>query len=196
MSKFAGTDFTRLVWYLAGECPTDSAQAVLFIISVTQADAVTHTKSFSNDSPEVCGARSAAQPTQRSFPAGPGRQLQCWKSLELGLGQGKVSGQGRKGHPPIFMAAGSATSCKAELWALHMQRPDLYPAILIRTLPGCHITSKHVILQYTILLLNQDNASINNNIIITCSTVNKFCRVPEHHISVTDSNISSSLFFI
>lgn len=77
-----------------------------------------------------------------------------------------------------------------------MQRPDLYPTILIGTLPECHITSKHAIVQYMILLLNQDNASIKNNIRITCSTMNKFCRVPEHHMSITDSSISSFLFLV
>lgn len=95
----------------------------------------THLKTFSNNSPEVCGARSAALPRlchlqlnweqlhtppmqSRRFPAGPGRQLWCRKSIRPGPGQGKVSGQRKKGHPPILMATGSATSCKNELWEL------------------------------------------------------------------------------
>lgn len=77
-----------------------------------------------------------------------------------------------------------------------MQRPDLYPTILIGALPGCHITCERVIVQCIILLLNQDNASIKNNIIITCSTMNKFCRAPEHRISITDSSISSFFFLV
>lgn len=168
----------------------------------------THIETFSNDSPEVCGARSAAlprlchfqlnweqlhtQPTHsRGFPAGPGRWLQHWKSLRPGLGQGKVSGQGGRGHPAILRAAGSATSCKAELESSAYATPRPLSYILIGTSPACRIASKHVILQYMILLLNQDNTTIKNNIIITCSTMNKFCRKPEHCISITDSSIST-----
>lgn len=105
-----------------------------------------------------------------------------------------MSGQGGRGHPPILMAAGSATPCKAELESSAYATPRPLSYILIGTSPGCRITSKHVILQYIILLLNQDNTTIKNNIIITCSTMNKFCREPEHRISITDSSISSFSF--
>lgn len=168
----------------------------------------THFKTFSNNSPEVCGARSAAlpclchfqlnweqlhtQPTQsRRFPAGPGGGCSAGKVSALGRDRERwVGREERATHPPWGL---QDQPLPARISAYATPRPLSY--ILTGTLPGCPITSKHVILQYLILLLNQDNASIKN-IIIPCSTMNKFCRAPEHHISITDSSISSFLVLV
>lgn len=135
----------------------------------------THTKTFSNNSPEVCGARSAALPrlchfqlnweqlhTQprhsRRSGAGPGRP-RGWNSPRLGPGQGKVSGREQRATHPSWGPQHQPLPARlsSELCLCHAQTfiPNPY-----QTLPGRHIISKYVILQSIILLLNQDNASI------------------------------------
>lgn len=159
-----------------------------------------HIKTFSNHSPEVCGARSAALPrlchfqlnweqlhTQplhsRRSGAGPGRP-QCWNSPRLGPGQGKVSGREERATHPSWQPQDLPLPARlsSQSSACATPRPLSYNPY--QTLPGRRIISEYVILQSMILLLNQDNASIKNNIVITCSTMNKFCRAPEH-ISIT-----------
>lgn len=210
--KVCGDRFYPAALVLSMGMPRWQPQAVLFIIFITQADAVTHTQKrlatiplrFVGRGAQHSHACATSSWTENSSTPGPRRAGASSRAREAAAvleqpqtwaGTGKGERAGKKG-PPSH-PDGHRISHFLQGWApraLRVQRPDLYPTILIGALPGCHIISERVIVQYIILLLNQDNASIKN-IIITCSTMNKFCRAPEHHISITDSSISSFFFF-
>lgn len=142
------------------------------------------------------------QPPQRGgFPAAPARQSerpQTW------AGTGKGEWAGRKGPSTAAAPRGTAVSLlscpdaedqpfpaglSSGAGTQHRHLPDLYPTSLsqhrqdVTLPPACYFT-------IIILLLNQDNTTIKNNIVITCSTTNKFCTEPEQHISITNSSIS------
>lgn len=171
---------------------------------------------FSNDSAEVRGVSPTALSLlcqfqlnwENSFALSPCREVfqqrprDSRKSFRPGQGQGKASGQGGKGRPPPWLlAAQLSPSCPvaqdqpfparlgsgAGTQRRHL--PDLYPTSLsqhhqdVTLPPACYFTIIN-------LLLNQDNTTIKNNIVITCSTTNKFCIEPEQHISITNSSIS------
>lgn len=111
------------------------------------------------------------------------------KASDLGRG-GKREQAGRKGPSTptavtavslLSLCRGPATSCKAQLWGqrsaqqLCIRNSQTFTLHPYRNIARMSHYLQHVILQYIILLLNQDNTTIKNNIIITCSTMKKFC---------------------